>query len=83
MRANLLVVGSLALLLGACGGNSTHGPPPFNKHLLTGRWKNSSEAQFIAGYEFAEDGTLKVNVNGCTVPGPGPPGYGVLDLSVI
>ncbi len=71
MRAKLLLVASLALPLGACGGKSTKGPAPLNKHLLTGKWKNSSEIQIIAGYEFAEDGTLKMNVRGMGRPVPG------------
>jgi hypothetical protein len=71
MRAQLLLVASLALLLGACGGNSTHGPPPLNKQLLTGKWKTAAELPLIAGYAFAEDGTLQVTVRGMDKPVPG------------
>jgi hypothetical protein len=64
MRAKLLFVVGLALLPGACAGsvNKPAPPPPLNKQLLAGKWKNSSNDQIIAGYEFAEDGTLKVTI---------------------
>jgi hypothetical protein len=71
MRAKLLLVGGLALLLGACSDKARHAPPPLNKDLLPGKWKNSSEAQFIAGYEFTEDGKLKMTVRGMKEPVPG------------
>jgi hypothetical protein len=73
MRAKLLLVGGLVLFLGACTGsggtgNAGRAPPPLNKQLLAGKWKNASKAQFIAGYEFAEDGTLKMTVQGMDQP---------------
>lgn len=72
MRAKLLLVGGLALLLGACGGaKTTHGPPPLNKQLLVGKWKNPSDLVLITGYEFAEDGAFKMNVQGMDKPVPG------------
>jgi hypothetical protein len=71
MRAKLLLVGGLALLLGACGAKTTHGPPPLNKQLLVGKWKNPSELVLITGYEFAEDGAFKMTVQGTDRPVPG------------
>src|SRR6516162_5502389 len=68
MRAKFLLVGGLILLLGACSPKVSHAPPPINKQLLTGKWKNSSETEFISGYEFAEDGTLKMIVKGMEQP---------------
>jgi hypothetical protein len=64
MRAKLLFVVGLALLLGACAGNVNKPvpPAPLKKELLAGKWKNSSDDQIIAGYEFAEDGTLTVTI---------------------
>jgi hypothetical protein len=67
MRAKLLLVGGLALLFG-CSGPVSHAPPPLNKELLAGKWKNASEAQFVAGYEFAGDGTLKMTILGREQP---------------
>jgi hypothetical protein len=67
MRAKLLLVGGLALLLG-CSGGGGHAPPPLNKQLLSGKWKNSSEAQLVSGYEFADDGTVKLTVLGREQP---------------
>jgi hypothetical protein len=73
MRAKLLLVGTLALLLGACGGKGTnnHAPPPLNKQLLIGKWKSSSEFHLIPGYDFAADGALKMTVRGMDKPVPG------------
>jgi hypothetical protein len=71
MRTKLLLVGGLALLLGACGGKSSQGPPPLNKQLLSGKWKNMAELSLVTGYEFAADGTLKMNVRGMDRPVPG------------
>jgi hypothetical protein len=73
MRAGHLVVGGLALFLGACwgcggAGQGGHAPPPPNKQLLTGKWKNASDAQFLVGYDFADDGTVKVAVRGMGQP---------------
>jgi len=68
MRVPHLLVGCLALLLGACSGSDGRAPPPLNKELLAGKWKNVSEAQFIAGYEFADDGTVKMSIQGMGQP---------------
>jgi hypothetical protein len=69
MRAMLLLIGGLVLLPG-CSGGVGHAPPPLNKELLVGKWKNSAEGQFIAGYEFAGDGTVKMTVLGREQPLP-------------
>jgi hypothetical protein len=71
MHAKLLLAGTLALLLGACSPKVSHAPPPINKQLLAGKWKNSAEMQFISGYEFAEDGSMKMIVKGMKEPVPG------------
>lgn len=68
MRAKLLLVGGMALLLGACSANVSHAPPPVNKQLLAGKWKNSSDTLFVTGYEFAEDGSMKMTVKGMKEP---------------
>jgi hypothetical protein len=68
MRAKFLLVAGLFLLLGACSSKVSQAPPPLNKQLLTGKWKNSSEVQLIAGYEFSDDGALKVTVRGMDLP---------------
>ncbi|HEY1858755.1 MAG TPA: hypothetical protein VGG61_00260 [Gemmataceae bacterium] len=70
MRVKLLFFGVLALLVGACSPTSTgtNAPPPLDKHLLTGKWKNDSESQLVQGYEFAEDGALKVTILGMDAP---------------
>lgn len=68
MRARHLLVGGLALILGACSGGGGSAPPPINKQLLAGKWKNASEVQFITGYEFADDGTVKMTVRGMEQP---------------
>ena len=68
MRAKFLLVGGLTLLLGACSPKVSHAPPPINKQLLTGKWKNSSEAEFISGYEFAEGGNMKMTIKGMKEP---------------
>jgi hypothetical protein len=71
MRAKFLLVGGLIFLLGGCSPKVSHAPPPLNKQLLSGKWKNSSDSQFVSGYEFAEDGTLKMVVKGMEQPVPG------------
>jgi hypothetical protein len=71
MRVKLLLVGVLAVPLGACSEKVSRAPPPIDKQLLTGKWKNSSETQFISGYEFAKDGTMKMLVKGMEKPVPG------------
>src|SRR5262249_7627090 len=42
--------------------------PPLDKRLLSGTWKNSSDVQLISGYEFADDGGLKVSIRGMAQP---------------
>jgi hypothetical protein len=77
MRATLLLVGGVGLLVGACsdkggkGGPAPTPPPPLNKQLLAGEWKSVSEVLFIAGFEFGEDGTMKMIVRGMDKPVPG------------
>jgi hypothetical protein len=73
MRAMLLLIGSLALVLGACSSNKggSHAPPVPDKTLLNGKWKSVSEAQLLAGYEFDADGTLKLKILGMKDPVPG------------
>jgi hypothetical protein len=68
MRAKLLLVAILAFVLGACSRTGAPAPPPLDKHLLTGKWKSTSEAQLVAGYEFAEDGAVKVTIRGMEQP---------------
>src|SRR5713226_2614774 len=70
MRVKLLLIGVLAVVVGACSRTSsgTNAPPPLDKKLLTGKWKNNSDSQFITGYEFAEDGALKVTILGLGSP---------------
>jgi hypothetical protein len=69
MRARQLIVGGLALLLGACSGGGGPPPPALNKQLLPGTWKNvAAERQFVTGYEFAGDDTLKMTVRGMEQP---------------
>jgi hypothetical protein len=72
MRANYLVVGTLAFLLGACSGAKGRPAPPapLDKGLLAGKWKNTSDLQFISAYEFADDGTAKVTLRGLEPPVP-------------
>jgi hypothetical protein len=74
----LLFLGVLSLLLAGCSGNSGAGtaslaPPPLNKDLLAGKWKNALSnpaVQFFVGYEFAGDGTLKEIFAGLKEPVP-------------
>jgi hypothetical protein len=70
IRAKFLLVAGLALFVGACSGTGTGGkaPAPLDKQLLTGKWKNSGHLPFVTGYEFAEDGTLKVAILGMEQP---------------
>jgi hypothetical protein len=70
MRALLLAVGGLVLVLAGCSntGGGSHSPPPVKKELLPGKWKNISEAAFFTGYDFAEDGSLKMHVHGMEKP---------------
>jgi hypothetical protein len=79
MRAMVLLVGGLALLVGACsdnkggkgGGPVASGTPPLNKELLVGKWKADSEGVFTTGYEFDKDNTLKMTIRGMKEPVPG------------
>jgi hypothetical protein len=70
MRVPLPLVAGLALFLAACSGNS-HAPPPLDKSLLAGKWKNSSDMHMVAGYEFADDKSFKVTIRGMKEPIPG------------
>ena len=68
MRILFLLVGGLALLLGACSRKVSHAPAPLHKEWLAGKWKSSSDTQFIAGYEFTDDGKLKMSLRGLKRP---------------
>jgi hypothetical protein len=48
-----------------------HAPPPLNKQLLAGKWKNVSEVLIVAGYDFLVDGTFTMRVKGMEQPVPG------------
>jgi len=71
MRAKILVVAGLALLLSSCTGGAGPAPTPPEKKLLTGKWRASSDFPFIAGREFAEDGTMKTTIRGMDKPAAG------------
>jgi hypothetical protein len=71
MRTQLVLVGGLVLLAGACTSKVNHAPPAFDKQMLVGKWKTVAHALFVAGYEFAEDGGLKMSVKGMEKPIPG------------
>jgi hypothetical protein len=63
MCVRCLIVGSLCLLLGACSrSGGVPPPPPINKQLLVGPWKNQAEMDFLTGYEFADNGSVKMTV---------------------
>lgn len=69
MRATFLLLGSLALFLGACSGKGgSHAPPSLNKEWLTGKWENVSTAQFLTGYDFDSDGTMRMTFKGMKQP---------------
>jgi hypothetical protein len=68
MRIRFLLVGALALLLGSCSRKVSHAPLPLHKEWLAGKWKSGSDGQFIAGYEFTDDGKLKMSVRGMKRP---------------
>lgn len=68
MRTRFLLIGTLALLLGACSSEKSRVPPLPHKEWLAGKWKNSAEAQFLASYEFDKDGRLKVTFQGMKEP---------------
>lgn len=68
MRTKLVLVGGLILIAGACANKVNHAPPTFDKQLLVGKWKNVADALFVNGYEFAEDGGLKMSVKGMKKP---------------
>ena len=70
MRTKLVLVGGLVLIAGACASKVNHAPPPLDKQMLVGKWKNP-DALFVTGYEFAEDGGLKMSVKGMDKPIPG------------
>jgi len=68
MRTRFLLIGTLALLLGACSSQKSKVPPLPHKEWLVGKWKNSAQAQFLTGYEFDKDGGLKVMFQGLKEP---------------
>jgi hypothetical protein len=74
MRAPLLLVGGLALLLGACSGKGAPGkgagsaPLPLKKELMAGKWKNISDTSLISEVEFGANNTLKTRVQGMKEP---------------
>ncbi len=72
MRAKFLLVAGLVFFVGACSGTGqgtgNRAPAPLHKQLLTGKWKNSGDLVLVTGYEFAEDGTLKVLIRGMAQP---------------
>jgi hypothetical protein len=69
MRGTRLLVGGLALLVAACsGGKGRYAPPPLKKELVAGKWKNGSDALFLLGYEFAEDGAVAATFQGMKQP---------------
>jgi hypothetical protein len=73
MRTKVLLIGILALVLGACTEKrSAPTPPPLpDKTLLPGKWKNSSENQFLTGCEFDKDGGVKLMFWGMKEAVPG------------
>jgi hypothetical protein len=62
MRTMVLLMGILALALGACSDkrSSSTVPPLPDKTLLPGKWKNNMQNHFLTGCEFDEDGGVKV-----------------------
>ena len=70
MRAKLPLVAGLALIVAACSGNSpgSKAPPPPDKKLLAGKWKNASDTQMIAAYDFADDRAFKLTIKGMKQP---------------
>jgi hypothetical protein len=68
MRARFLFVAGMALLLSSCSGGGSHSLPPLDKKLLTGKWKATSDSPFMAGREFAEDGTMRTTIQGMEQP---------------
>jgi len=69
MRAMfLLLIGVPILSLGGCSSNKPTPPPPPKKELVVGKWKTPSDALFLQGFEFSEDGTMKMMYNGMKKP---------------
>ncbi len=70
MRTTLLLIGIVAVFLSGCSnkGGGGSAPPPLDKKLLNGKWKSESEAQFLTGYEFGTDGTMKMTIKGMKEP---------------
>lgn len=69
MRAIFLLVGSLALFLGACSSKGCgHAPAPLNKEWLTGKWENVSTALFLTSYQFDTDGAVTMTFKGIKQP---------------
>jgi hypothetical protein len=69
------LVGCLILPLGACaasGQGSPHpAPAPVKRELLIGRWAATDPSQFVQGFEFSKDGSLKTVFKAMTEPVPG------------
>jgi hypothetical protein len=66
------------LLLGACSTKNAgrdHAPPPLNKDLLRGKWKSATPDVFRTSYEFGDDGTVKMKVQGIKEPIKGRYGW--------
>ena len=74
MRAlGLLLAGGLGLLAAACGSRGKIDQDdvvPVGKYreLIVGHWQTTEEKNFIQGYEFARDGTLKMTLKGMADP---------------
>ncbi len=64
----LLLAGALGLLAGACAKAPVpkHEVTPVSKYkeLLSGRWQRAEKEPFLQGYEFGEDGKVKMTVQG-------------------
>jgi hypothetical protein len=71
MRTASLLIASLALILGACSSKKSTAPPFLDKNLLNGKWKNVSQVPFFAGWEFGNDGTVKMIILDVKDPIPG------------
>src|SRR5437660_1645756 len=61
VRWTCLLAGAL-LALSACGSKQTHAPPPLNHDLLIGRWESEDADQFVQGYEFGPDQSVRVSI---------------------
>jgi hypothetical protein len=78
MRVKTLLIAGIVLALGACSNYgdkgsriSSYAVVPLDKTLLTGKWKNVSDVQFLIGYEFSADGAMKTTFRGMKEAVPG------------